>query len=340
MRCDAAVQAGRRGRRRGMTLVEILIVIVIIAMLMAMLLPAVQGVRETARKAHCANNLKQIGTAYLQRVTMGSAVNVESWNVDLLPSMERNASVLICPSETAPATKEIPASGFPELEGWMVNYHATDGRPELKVPLGPLDPAKSTASWSPFCWLAGFRGNVQSYQLEDWALNSHYDTDIKLTRLANGDVEVHSWVNPSTQQHSSTPYTMLDAGGKPVEGMVMLAGGGPGGHNVKKVVPGGTGTGAAHYGMNVNSSKFEVGSGDGIRVAAVEYSRLVARYDPAGTWDDWTKLSRFRHYETMNVLFADGSVASRANEGIDPLLSKVYDEFWRAMKMPPLLSAP
>ena len=138
MRSDAAVRAGDHGRRRGMTLVEILIVIVIMAMLIAILLPAVQSVRETARKAQCANNLKQIGTAYLQRVTMGGTVNVESWNVDLLPYMQQNASVLICPSETARATKEIPTSGFPELEGWMVNYHATHGRPELKVPLGPL----------------------------------------------------------------------------------------------------------------------------------------------------------------------------------------------------------
>ena len=336
MRSDAAVRAGDHGRRRGMTLVEILIVIVIMAMLIAILLPAVQGVRETARKAQCANNLKQIGTAYLQRVTMGGTVNVESWNVDLLPYMQQNASVLICPSETARATKEIPTSGFPELEGWMVNYHATHGRPELKVPLGPLDPAASSAPVSPFCIYGGTRGKTQSYQLEDWGLVSPRDTQINITRLANGDVEVWSM----GLSHSATPYTMLDAGGKPVEQMVMLAGGGAGGHNVKKVVPGGTGTGAAHSGMTVNSSKFEVGSGDGIRVAAVEYSRLVARYDPAGTWDDWTKISRFRHYQTMNVLFADGSVVSRANEGIDPSLSEVYDEFWRAMKMPPLVPSP
>ncbi len=95
-------------KRKAFTLVELLVVIAIIGILIAMLLPAVQSVREAARRTSCMNKLRQIGLATLSFESANGAYpparlfpkqgakapyhrgeNQPSWLVRILPFVEQ-----------------------------------------------------------------------------------------------------------------------------------------------------------------------------------------------------------------------------------------------------------
>ena len=94
--------------RSGFTLVELLVVIAIIGILIGMLLPAVQQVREAARRVSCANKMRQLSLAVqnyesahktfpVSQVGPGSSdgsggyqSGYYSWLVPLLPFVEQN----------------------------------------------------------------------------------------------------------------------------------------------------------------------------------------------------------------------------------------------------------
>ena len=85
-------------RNKAFTLVELLVVIAIIGILIGMLLPAVQQVREAARRTQCANQIRQMGLAvhnyastFDERLPMlGEAEEGGHWTAFILPYVEQD----------------------------------------------------------------------------------------------------------------------------------------------------------------------------------------------------------------------------------------------------------
>jgi len=185
-------------RRFAFTLIELLVVIAIVSILVAMLLPAVQNVRESARRVQCSNHLKQIGLAMISHEATHGQLPTGGWGYRWVVEPDRGfgkeqpggwVSFLLPNLEQGSIMSKVQNSTGADRDAALARM--------LSTPVAVFHcPSRRSAERFPTQWQAFNASRAERVAKTDYAANAgdlFFDAGSGPVSLQQGDSPLYEW---------------------------------------------------------------------------------------------------------------------------------------------------